>query len=224
MGKGWQLIKLKIKCKDNPKFLENQIRNAILDELFAYFSTVIYAAAPIIEGKIQALFNGRLFNSELWDALQNQWLMGEVGLPFNDYYSRLKCIADIWMSQIVCTAQVKKTSKDIRGIFYIKMLDTDWAAVCADAASHVITDNGEDLPWLEWLLKRGDQPIILGYKVMASSRGRSKIAIMRKQTGANWHVSQFSGTEDDNEITKLLESIINDDAAIKTIIESSLSV
>jgi len=217
------LIGLKIQSIDSVQSLENQLKNAILDEVYAYFNTAIYKAAPIIQEKIRVLFNGRIFNSELWEALQGQWLMGEVGLPFNDYYSRLKQITDIWISQIICTASVKKTNKDVRGIFFVKMLDTDWTAVCSDAAAHIITDKGQDLPWLEWLLKRGSEPIILGYKVIANPYGRSKIAVMRKEEGTNWHVSQFAGTEDNNEITKLLENIINDDATIMTIIESSLS-
>ncbi len=71
----------------------------------------------------------------------------------------------------------------------------------------VVTEKGESLPWIEWLLKRGDDIVVSNYHVVESERGRTGEAVMKP--GGNYTVGRvnpaFSGTEDDNFITRALD-------------------
>tara|TARA_Y100000310_G_C20566322_1_gene755676 strand:+ start:589 stop:1236 length:648 start_codon:yes stop_codon:yes gene_type:complete len=70
----------------------------------------------------------------------------------------------------------------------------------------VVTEKGDSLPWIEWLLKRGDDIIISDYHVVEGDHGRTGMAVMK--AGGSYKVSRvnpsFSGTEDDNFITRAL--------------------
>lgn len=59
------------------------------------------------------------------------------------------------------------------------------------------------LNWLEWLLEKGDTPIIIGYRYSASNKGRTGGGIM-KPGGAFRIPPQFSGTEEENFVIRAL--------------------
>ena len=61
-----------------------------------------------------------------------------------------------------------------------------------------------DLHWLQWLLERGDEIIVAGYEFGGNSgRGRSGLGYMT--TGGSFRVPpQFSGTKDNNFISRAL--------------------
>ena len=59
------------------------------------------------------------------------------------------------------------------------------------------------LNWLEWLLEKGDTPIIIGYRYSASDKGRTGGGIM-KPGGAFRIPPQFSGTEEENFVIRAL--------------------
>ena len=85
----------------------------------------------------------------------------------------------------------------------------------------VVTEKGESLPWIEWLLKRGDDIIISDYHVVEGDHGRTGMATMKP--GGNYKVSRvnpsFSGTEDDNFVTRALDG---KEMEIANILASSL--
>lgn len=64
--------------------------------------------------------------------------------------------------------------------------------------------NGGDLHWLNWLLMRGDEILIVGYEYNPQTGiGRSGVGNMRK--GTSFRVPpQFSGTDRNNFITRAL--------------------
>jgi hypothetical protein len=59
------------------------------------------------------------------------------------------------------------------------------------------------LNWLEWLLEKGDTPIIIGYRYSASDKGRTGGGIM-KPGGVFRIPPAFSGTEEENFIIRAL--------------------
>lgn len=59
------------------------------------------------------------------------------------------------------------------------------------------------LNWLEWLLEKGDTPIIIGYRYSASDKGRTGGGIM-KPGGVFRIPPSFSGTEEENFIIRAL--------------------
>lgn len=70
---------------------------------------------------------------------------------------------------------------------------------------HVIYENG-DLHWLKWLLTAGDTVIVVNYQYNpVTGLGRSKLGNMIG--GGSWRIPpQFSGTIDNNFITRALTS------------------
>jgi hypothetical protein len=61
-----------------------------------------------------------------------------------------------------------------------------------------------DLHWLDWLLNRGDQIIVVGYEYNPQTGlGRSKLGNMK--TGGSFRVPpEFSGTQENNFVTRAL--------------------
>jgi len=68
---------------------------------------------------------------------------------------------------------------------------------------------GGTIPWLEWLLLRGDEIIIYDYSVEYGPYGRSGGA--RMEPGGFFRVNPiYSGTADDNFITRIIAQASND--------------
>jgi hypothetical protein len=76
------------------------------------------------------------------------------------------------------------------------------------AVDPVQTEKGANLPWIEWLLLKGDEIIITDYHVEPKiGTGRSGLATMK--AGGEYTVGRvnpaYSGTQDDNFITRALK-------------------
>ena len=73
------------------------------------------------------------------------------------------------------------------------------------SAGTVVTEKGEVLDWLNWLLTIGDSTVITGYHYTPSERGRSGGGTM--SGGSVWRIPpQFSGTPEDNFVTRAFEN------------------
>jgi hypothetical protein len=72
------------------------------------------------------------------------------------------------------------------------------------------TEKGESLPWLEWLLLKGNDKIIQDYSITYinnSYRSRTGSAIMVSNPNG-WRVPvNFAGTEDNNWTTRAINKI-----------------
>ena len=74
-----------------------------------------------------------------------------------------------------------------------------------DAIDPVLTKKGERLDWISWLLTRGDDIVVADYHVVPGNHGRSGDAVMKQ--GDFFRVRpEYSGTLDDNCITRALEN------------------
>lgn len=84
-----------------------------------------------------------------------------------------------------------------------------------------------EVPWLEWLLLRGTEPVVFGYRVMydKSAWSRTDNAIMVKSTSGDKYPKDFSvredlsGTKDDNFIT---EAAVNLSEELPEIIQKEI--
>lgn len=99
----------------------------------------------------------------------------------------------------------KSTANGSEGNFRILLHGSTIDTLVESSIGKIDTAKGEQIPWLEWLLTRGNEIIIADYHIkfgfaMAS---RSGGAIMAPTL--EWSVpSQFAGTRDDNWITRAL--------------------
>ena len=80
-----------------------------------------------------------------------------------------------------------------------------FARLIGTSEGTVVTEKGTNLDWLDWLITKGDLVIITGYHYVPSQNGRSGGGTMR--VGNIWRVPpEFSGTEDNNFITRAFEN------------------
>ena len=66
----------------------------------------------------------------------------------------------------------------------------------------IITEKGRPLNWLEWLLTRGNEAVISGYRYVAGPRGRSGGGVMIGGSSFRVEPTSFAGTVDNNFVTR----------------------
>jgi hypothetical protein len=109
---------------------------------------------------------------------------------------------------------IKINNNGLSGGIEINIINNqDYGGALSDYSGQVIdNDRGYSLPWLEWLLLRGNQIIVKNYEVKlgGNSRSRSGDAIMISSS-SNWRVPPtFAGTIQDNWTTRALSTIENE--------------
>ena len=101
------------------------------------------------------------------------------------------------------TQKVTTSSNKITGGFIVTMQPNDYSNLFSLPQANQTILNGS-LPWLKWLLTFGDTVIIVDSKVEYGPYGRTGLAKMTR--GGPFKVnSAFSGTIDDNFITRALK-------------------
>lgn len=101
------------------------------------------------------------------------------------------------------TVELQKFDKNLKGSLSLSIQPDDFVNLLALPQGHTIYDGG-DLHWLQWLLTLGNAPIVRNYHYEAGSgRGRTGLGVMA--AGGSFRVPpQYSGTIDDNFITRAL--------------------
>jgi hypothetical protein len=127
-------------------------------------------------------------------------LVGVFGIPGNT-----DNIVNTIVSSVVNSISIKFVpySKNLKGGLELNFQPANFANLLSLPEGHTRIQNG-DLHWLDWLLKRGDNIIIVNYQYNPTSGlGRSGLGNM--VAGGSFRVPpQFSGTEDNNFITRAL--------------------
>ena len=128
-------------------------------------------------------------------------LKGDFGIPKGQSVTEANKILDaIWRSVQV---DFKPLDKDLRGGIIIRIQPSEMGNILS-AVSPVKTEKGENLDWISWLLKRGDDIVVADYHVVPGNHGRSGDAVMRE--GGFFRVRpEYSGTLADNFITRALK-------------------
>lgn len=105
------------------------------------------------------------------------------------------------------TRVIRRRGKRLVGGASIYVLSEDFADILSLPAAKVVTEEGTVLPWLDWMLLRGDSILITGYDISFSiGKGRSGQAVM--VPGQLWKVpGDVAGTPQDNFLTRLMNKI-----------------
>lgn len=69
--------------------------------------------------------------------------------------------------------------------------------------------SGSSIPWLEWLLKRGSQIILIDFGVLYKEAGRTGGAIMAQNISPFMVDPTYAGTDEDNFISRAISKKIN---------------
>lgn len=207
------MLRGKIKILDSKQKIEDNILKAATPEIKQIFQS----AKPRIESGIKNLVVEALSVCPEIASLRGGTLKYDFGLVLDPTVEIIYAVAN---SVNVYFKNFRITKKAVNNILSIYIQPKDFANLLDNAYANVITEKGEVLPWLEWLLTAGDTIVILDYTVAYGifPESRSGGAIMVPD-GFFRVDPEFSGTREDNFITRALEGY---SSRIEEIVRSSI--
>lgn len=205
------------------KILESnqQITKSILQILQKELSKTISKAIPFIQQKIIESLKQALKQEPEYSSLLAGKLKAELGLPNSiSIDSIIEQLAD---TTTVTAKPISIVSNGLGGGILIRAIQSDNISniIFSDQA-YVVDSKGYSMPWLEWLLLKGNETaIVKQYDVKYGSypTSRSGMAVMVK-SDQNWRVPpEFKGTAEDNWTTRAISRI---DTEITKIIQQEI--
>lgn len=180
--------------------IESKINTAIADEI----NSRLKNRSLSLKSKIISLVQNSIISQPEIKSLENGYLKGAFGLIGTE-----EIIQNIY-SAVTDSIQVeiKKVNKNLSSIpISISIQPSNFTNLLSLPSGHVYYENG-DLHWLNWLLSLGDTIIVANYRYNPTvGLGRSGLGYMK--IGGFFRVPpEFSGTLDNNFITR---SLLNKD-------------
>lgn len=192
-----------------PSTIRRKIINAIAEQL----QPAVAKAIPKVRSQFQNLIYDTLTKTTEYRSLtQHGQLQKHFGL--DNPVQRLEGVIGRWLEGMEVKNTLRKHNKFIAGGIKVNMFQADFGDVTGLPEAQVMTEKGELLPWLDWLLTFGDQTIIVGYRVMPSRPSARRFSKRWSRTGLSimvssgkrpptWRVPpEFSGTANNNWITR----------------------
>ena len=188
-----------VKIVDSLRKIQKSVNAALAKAINAFMPRM----ARNIEPKIRKLVESELRRSpEIQELRAGGILAFEFGLDSDP--------TEEIVSSIVGSLEVKtkKLDRNLSGGVYVYMQPSSYANLFSLRASIQETEKGVQLPWLEWLLLRGDEIIVAGFGVkIQSGAGRSGGATMKEGLTPYKVNSSYSGTLENNFITRAIERV-----------------
>jgi hypothetical protein len=203
----------------------SEIRQKILNAMQDIINNAIDNTIKILQKNIKNLIIDALKSEPEYSSLINGELKREFGI--SDTSNVDTAIDTIASSVKISKNTIKINNAGLSGGIEISIINNqDYGGALSDYSGKVIdNDRGYSLPWLEWLLLKGNQIIVKNYEVKLGSnpRSRSGDAIMIASS-SSWRVPpQFAGTIKDNWTTRALSTIETKISnLIKTTFESNI--
>jgi len=177
-----------------------QIEKMIADITLEHYQQVMRAARKPIVNRIREVVIEAIKREPEYESLLNGRLLGEFGLTGAE--QKLATILNVW-AQDIHIVVAKKT-------IAITVIGSNFEDVLALPEARQITEKGQSLEWLDWLLIQGDKTIIKEYTIKKSFNkdSRTGLAVMVESKKGKWAVpSQYSGTPRDNWVTRAIRNI-----------------
>ena len=198
-------MSIKIKLRETPKDFENLVFKALAEDFnknVARFRVRIYR-------DLRAAIKGWVMSQPEIDSLTSEGkvntLNAQFGLPRGSSNNAVDVISDAVADSVVVNIDsLSLKLNGIKGGLTIGVQPARFVNMLNLPEASVVTKKGVPLNWLEWLLVRGDEIVIVGYEYTdAIGYGRSGGGIMEK--GSSFRVDpKYSGTLEDNFITRAL--------------------
>jgi hypothetical protein len=188
------------------KLLESvdQIENNILSALSTQFNSSMKSNKSRILDSIKILIPSWILNQpEMQSFLSGgtNSLVGQFGITTNPSSIVNTIISSVVNSTTISIVPYNNKLKG--GGIEINIQPDNFSNLLNLPQGHSVYYDG-DLHWLDWLLNRGDQIIVVGYEYNPQTGlGRSKLGNMK--TGGSFRVPpEFSGTQENNFVTRAL--------------------
>jgi hypothetical protein len=177
-----------------------QIQKKVEGALRGEINTILATSAKSIEAKVRPIIQGALTNSPEIQSLNRGTLAADFGLTSNP--------GNQIVSAVVASLSVRAErgkGKNLGGIV-VELQPTNYSNLLGlSVAEQQI--NGGAIPWLYWLLTQGDTIIIANYGVEYGQFGRTGEARMSEQFAPFKVDSNFSGTTENNFITRAVDKV-----------------
>lgn len=185
---------------DSQSEIASNLLNALLPDVTKYFDKV---SNKLIK-TIPSIIVSSIISQPEYSALLSGTLQYELGIP--DPANRLnEILTTIKEGYSVQQKPVTAKSTSISGGIKIQMIKKDFSDLISLGASTIVTEKGEKLNWLEWLLIEGDTIIISDHIFILgpSKYSRTGFGIMRETLGGFWRVPpEYAGSINNNWITR----------------------
>lgn len=197
-------MKISLKIIESERDIALKIANALIPDVRKFMSK----AMDVVKKELPSIVNNAIINTPEYASLSNGKLRYEFGIP--DVQQKLAGLLNIWSQtvSVVYSPPVISGGGQIRSKFSASMIKVDFSDVLFTEYAEVYdNERGYKLPWLQWLLLEGNKTIVSNYSVVIgpNKKSRTGFAIMRPTSKA-WKVpSEFSGTQNDNWITRAID-------------------
>lgn len=193
----------------NIKILEtdSQINIAIVKALLPEVTSFMNKGIVLVKSELPIIIYDSIVNTPEYNSLQNGQLKYEFGIP--DVSSKLAGLLNIWSNNIQYQYLKPTISNNkIKTTFIANTIRVDFADVLyTDYALVIDSTRGYSIPWLEWLLLDGNKILVNKSNVVLGPNKYSRTGnALMKPSNKSWKVpSEFSGTQNDNWITRAID-------------------
>lgn len=198
------MITINIELKESATEIQTNIAKGTRDYLNARFPTVLDEIRTLTRKKLY----DAITSSPEYISMINGKLNIELGLV--DANDKLQNILEKWINSVSVQFNKFRISKtNLSGGIKILAVNSDYSDVLFLPDSVLITEKGDILPWLSWMLTYGSNVIIADYRIRFGPIGRTGGGAM--YLGGSWGISpEYAGTIKDNFVTRSINSIKDD--------------
>jgi len=188
-----------IKITESDRSFQSKVNKALSTEINAS----LMGMASKIENQVRPIIEGALLASPEIASLSNGVLKAEFGLTFDPTSQLVSAIA----SSI--DVNVNKLDSNMKGGgVTLTVQPTDYSNLLSLSIAEQDIEGGSTIPWLDWLLTLGDSIVIASFGVEFGNHGRTGLARMAEGFAPYKVNSAFSGTRDDNFITRAVARVL----------------
>ena len=192
-----------------------KIKQDIIKEMHRLISQNFEKYGGFLESSIGLELSLALEDSPTLESLRRGGdLAGELGVEYANVWSIINAVAH---STTVKVTKPKIVGNQIVAKMSIRAAPSDVETIAASQGDGgiQITDKGQQLPWLKWLLTLGDAVIVRDFEVRAGfpkhSRTGDKIMVdvFYLNKGGGWRVPpEHAGSEGNNFITRAIDEAL----------------
>jgi len=186
-----------LRLLETDKAIQGMIYSGLAKEIQKHFNKV----SGKISSVIKPILIASLSSSPEIRSLSSGVLQADFGLTSDPSMSIINSVSN---SISVQSQKVTTNGSNINGGFTVYAQPSDYSNLLSlPVATQAI--EGGSLPWLKWLLTLGDTIIIAGFGVEYGPHGRTGKARMTEDNRPFKVNSAFSGSIDDNFITRAIK-------------------
>lgn len=213
------MLNFRLKLLTPTRIIEENILKAAVTEINKRLNTQAFKGA--LQKRVRDILHDAIMQQPEYQSLisDSGKLRQSLGLEDTHLVDR---IVQIWVRGVnVSISPVRILGSSLSGRITIQAIPEDYSDVLGSKSSTYKTEDGLTIPWLEWILLRGDEIVVASYGInwnpVYQKYSRTEGPIMTPFSGG-WRVPpEFSGTADNNFITRaVLYALPAVEQALKT--------